>query len=235
MYRTSTPLVLSALILFACGETPQEPASEPDPKEATAEPQEATAEPKKTTAEPKEAAAEPKEAGAGSDAENNEAKTEMLDEPPEYPEELEEPKPDPNLPMGTIPDYGELGQTLIDALKEDTSSEIIETIASDLVVTGLIAMEKRKAAHPDCADYFSAIEAVAMTLKDLSVEDISSGYHADGKLPKTENSVCYHLKDLIVHPATVAAMAKTNFKDPNTREKAIGEISEVLQHYAEIK
>lgn len=229
MYRTATPLILSALILFACGETPQEPASEP---EATAENKQATTENKEVDAG---SDAENIEAGAGSDAENKEEKPDMLEERPEYPEELEEPKPDPNLPMGTVPDYGELGQTLINAIKEDTSAEIIETIASDLVVTGLITMEKRKAAHPDCADYFSAIEAVAMTLKDLSVEDISSGYHADGKLPKTENSVCYHLKDLIVHPATVAAMAKTNFKDPNTREKAIGEISEVLQHLAEIK
>ena len=156
----------------------------------------------------------------------------MLLEQPENPEELEEIKPDPNLPKSETPAYDASAKSLIDALKGDVPAEALEAMAGDLVVTGLDVLNALKPLHPDCADY-AAIGEVALTLKDLPISEIESGYHADGKLPKYE-STCYHVKDLIMHPATVAAMAKTEFKAPNTREKAIGELAEVVQHYAEV-
>ena len=62
--------------------------------------------------------------------------------------------------------------------------------------------------------------------------EIETGYHADGKLPKTPSAECYHGKDLVVHPATVVALANAGLTD---REKAKAEITEVLGHLGAVE
>jgi hypothetical protein len=71
---------------------------------------------------------------------------------------------------------------------------------------------------------------LGLSLKTLPLEAIETGYHADGKLPKTPDSSCYHGKDLVVHPATVAAMATLGIEGAEGREAALDEITEVLGH-----
>ena len=89
--------------------------------------------------------------------------------------------------------------------------------------------------HPECKAYLEAIVAVGPTLKDLPLEEIESGYHADGKLPKMPSGKCYHGKDLVVHPATVAALAKAGLATDKDRKQAKDEIAEVLGHLTAVE
>ena len=68
-----------------------------------------------------------------------------------------------------------------------------------------------------------------------SLEAIERDYHADGKLPPMKRAVCYHAKDLLVHPATMAVIAKTQKDSPKTREMISHELEEVLAHFGEVK
>ena len=230
--QNSPLFALTATLLCACGDASQTPESTAVETVAPAEDAQQDAAP--DAAEAQEEAAVAEDASQGEGSADGAPTPEMLLEQPENPEELEEIKPDPNLPKSETPAYDASAKSLIDALKGDVPAEALEAMAGDLVVTGLDVLNALKPLHPDCADYYAAIGEVALTLKDLPISEIESGYHADGKLPKNTNPTCYHVKDLIVHPATVAAMAKTGFKAPNTREKAIGELAEVVQHYAEV-
>jgi hypothetical protein len=105
--------------------------------------------------------------------------------------------------------------------------------ADELTRTGRALLPAVLARHPECSEYFAAIEAAAPTLRDLPLERIESGYHADGELPATPGGACYHGKDLVVHPATVAAMAKGGLAEH--RSDAELEIVEVLEHLSGVE
>lgn len=83
---------------------------------------------------------------------------------------------------------------------------------------------------PQCTEYFTALSNAADTMADLSLEEIESGYHADGLLPPLKDATCYHAKDLLVHPATVQAMARIGMKTEKEWIQAKHEIEEVLAH-----
>lgn len=91
------------------------------------------------------------------------------------------------------------------------------------------------AKQPVCKDYIQAAIAASETMLNISLDKIESDYHADGKLPPMKQAVCYHAKDLLVHPATVAVIARTLPDNAKTREKLHHEIEEVLEHFNEVK
>jgi len=68
-----------------------------------------------------------------------------------------------------------------------------------------------------------------------SLVDIERDYHADGKLPTVQSASCYHAKDLLVHPATMAVIAKTQQDSEATREQIEHELEEVLEHFNLVK
>jgi hypothetical protein len=71
-------------------------------------------------------------------------------------------------------------------------------------------------------------------MANLSLEAIESGYHADGLLPPLKDATCYHAKDLLVHPATVQAMARIGMTKDEQWKQAIHEIEEVLAHLSAV-
>lgn len=82
--------------------------------------------------------------------------------------------------------------------------------------------------HPHCRDYLDVALQVRTAWPALDLETIERDYHRDGVLPKIENStVCYHMKDLIVHPATVLVLLAGAQPD---LAKARSEIEEVIGH-----
>jgi len=91
------------------------------------------------------------------------------------------------------------------------------------------------AKQPICKDYIQAAIDASETMLNISLEKIESDYHADGKLPPMKQAVCYHAKDLLVHPATVAVIAGTLPDNAKTREQLHHEIEEVLEHFNEVK
>ena len=88
---------------------------------------------------------------------------------------------------------------------------------------------------PQCKEYLTALSQAADIIPTLPLAEIESGYHADGKLPTLTDATCYHAKDLLVHPATVQAMAAIGIKDADQREKAKDEVAEVISHFAQVE
>ena len=92
-----------------------------------------------------------------------------------------------------------------------------------------------KALYPQCSEYLNALDSAADTMAELPLEEIESGYHADGKLPPLPDANCYHAKDLLVHPATVQAMARIGIEGEKQWEQAEHEIEEVIEHFSQVE
>ena len=60
-------------------------------------------------------------------------------------------------------------------------------------------------------------------------------YHKDGKLPALNDTNCYNAKDLLVHPATVQAIAQLGIESDEQRQAAELEIMEVLGHFSQVE
>ena len=122
------------------------------------------------------------------------------------------------------------------------SAQIDDVDFADIAVQGSALTELATqllpefvAKQPVCKAYIEAALAAANSMLTLSLEAIERDYHADGKLPPMQQAVCYHAKDLLVHPATVVVIAKTLQDTQATRKQLRAEIEEVLAHFAEVK
>ncbi|MFD2167696.1 hypothetical protein ACFSJY_15700 [Thalassotalea euphylliae] len=91
------------------------------------------------------------------------------------------------------------------------------------------------AKQPVCTEYINAAIAATDTMLNSSLDVIEKDYHADGKLPKIKAAVCYHAKDMLVHPATMAVIAKTEAGNEKAREMIAHELEEVLEHFNQVK
>ena len=125
-------------------------------------------------------------------------------------------------------------EALLIDIDTKTDEEILAS-ADALTQVGLDLLPALEAQHPECKPYFAAIAEVGLSLKDLPLEEIELGYHLDGKLPAMPGPECYHGKDLVVHPATVAAMAKAGITTDEERNSAKDEIAEVLGHLSGVE
>ncbi|MGR6874138.1 hypothetical protein ACU6U9_17940 [Pseudomonas sp. HK3] len=112
--------------------------------------------------------------------------------------------------------------------KKDTKN--IEKQSQKLVNISKDIIKSVNKSLPQCTEYFTALSNAADTMADLTLAEIESGYHADGLLPALKDSNCYHAKDLLVHPATVQAMARIGIKTEKEWHQAKHEIEEVLAH-----
>ena len=131
--------------------------------------------------------------------------------------------------------YRRLATELTGAIESGQNADVIAARAQRLTLTGLGLLTNLRSKHPECEAYFDAIVQVAPKLGDMPLERIETGFHADGELPKSPGGACYHGKDLVVHPATVVALAKAGLKTPEDRNKAVGEITEVLNHLTAVQ
>lgn len=131
--------------------------------------------------------------------------------------------------------YRVQAEALVAAIDGGKPADEVLKLADELTNTGLSMLPAMAKQYPVCKAYLDAITAVGKTLRDLPIEEIESGYHHDGKLPKMPSAECYHGKDLVVHPATVSAMAKAGLSTDEERRSAKGEIVEVLGHLTAIE
>ena len=127
--------------------------------------------------------------------------------------------------------YKKQAEVLIGKIDSATADEV-SALSQELTKTGLSMLPTLIQLHAECTEYLGAIQSIGPTLHTLPLEEIESGYHADGKLPQVSSAECYHGKDLVVHPATVTALANAGLND---RAKAKHEIEEVLEHLGAIK
>ncbi|WP_420590877.1 hypothetical protein [Bacterioplanoides sp.] len=129
--------------------------------------------------------------------------------------------------------YQQQAKTLLTTL--ENKGKNIEAASAELVNTSLPIVDQFIVKYPECSEYLGALKKAASVIPTLPLEEIESGYHADGKLPPLKNAQCYHAKDLLVHPATVQAMAKIGIKTDEQWESAEHEIEEVIEHFSQVE
>lgn len=87
--------------------------------------------------------------------------------------------------------------------------------------------------RPECKAYLEAALRIRHLWYTLEPEVIERDYHDDQALPTEGISpACYHMKDLIVHPASAAALL---MRDEPEYEQAKREIDEVLAHVGVVR
>ena len=105
---------------------------------------------------------------------------------------------------------------------------VSEKMASSILAQGYKIMGAALKAHPECLSYFTALNVLRKQLSTIDIDTLERDFYKDGALPKNKNQACYHVKDLVVHPATVLVGLRADVamkKVDMTRE-----IVEVLGH-----
>ena len=113
---------------------------------------------------------------------------------------------------------------------ESKETKNLEENAKALVDSSKAIVIQSIKALPQCDEYLNALLKAADKIATLPLDEIETGYHADGKLPQLKDGSCYHAKDLLVHPATVQAMARIGINTDKEWKQAEHEIEEVLEH-----
>ena len=140
-----------------------------------------------------------------------------------------EAKPD------TVSQYTDLLASLQKTIQNKATPTQIEKDAKKLTTLGEMLVRQYLKKYKECDPYLTALVSAKPALSDLSLEEIEVGYHAGDKLPKMKSEKCYHVKDLLVHPATVVIMARNQLKGDNAYDKALAELIELDGHLGQVK
>lgn len=111
--------------------------------------------------------------------------------------------------------------------------DILVATGEVLMAEGMILMPEFTSRHPHCAAYLEAASAVRKTWRELDHDTIERDYHEDGALQRPDNAAaCYHVKDLVVHPATALVLLTQVEPDFDAARR---EIDEVLAHMVVVR
>lgn len=122
---------------------------------------------------------------------------------------------------------------LAEMLKTSDDLAAINDATRDLMETSVGIIEGYIALKPACAAYLNASLGVLDELETISGEAIETQYHLDGALPEGDSD-CYHVKDLLVHPATVLVIIRERGLDA-ARDQARNEILENTGHLIAVR
>ena len=134
-----------------------------------------------------------------------------------------------------LTDYKANAEQLIVLIETNGTDADIEKSSASLVAASKPIINSFIDKFPQCQEYLTALSQAADIIPTLSLAEIESGYHADGKLPKLTDANCYHAKDLLVHPATVQAMAIIGIDGAEQPAQAKAEIVEVISHLSQVE
>ena len=141
-------------------------------------------------------------------------------------------------PTATAPDTATEGDGLA-AYRRNAASvqarmaagaDVVElrTAAESLMEQGAALVPGYIERFPACRAYLEAAVRVRETWRTLDVATLERDYHHDGALPKVADTpICYHIKDLVVHPASALVLLG---QTPPDLVQARAEIDEVVQH-----
>ena len=141
----------------------------------------------------------------------------------------------PTAPLSLLTNYKSAAEALIVLIDNGGIDTDIENASAALVKSAKPILRSFIKKFPQCQEYLTALNNAADTIPSLTLAEIETGYHADGKLPAITDANCYHAKDLLVHPATVQAMAKIGINDAAQRADAKAEIIEVISHFSQVE
>lgn len=129
--------------------------------------------------------------------------------------------------------YETQARALVAALQTGAGPEAVRPQGEALIAIGIGLIDEFVARHPACRDYLRAASAVREQWPGLDHERIERDFHRDAALPSgREVKICYHLKDLIVHPATALVLVH---QSPADYRQATHEIEEVIAHLSVVR
>ncbi len=141
----------------------------------------------------------------------------------------------PTAPLSLLTNYKSAAEALIVLIDNGGLDIDIENASAALVKSAKPILRSFIKKFPQCQAYLTALNNAADTIPTLTLAEIETDYHADGKLPAITDANCYHAKDLLVHPATVQAMAIIGINDATQRADAKAEIVEVISHFSQVE
>ncbi len=137
------------------------------------------------------------------------------------------------LALQGLDNYAQQATALSQAIADQAEIGLLKTGAEALLDLAAGISPAYVARHPHCEEYLTAALQVRDIWSSLDYGSIERDYHHDGALPKPENvGVCYHMKDLIVHPATMLVLLSQPKPDYAQSKR---EIDEVIAHLAVLR
>lgn len=129
--------------------------------------------------------------------------------------------------------YREKAEALLAAMDGNAGAAALSADARELAGASVPIVNAFAERHPDCRGYLKAAISVMDRLDTIGHEAIERDYHHDGALPEAPDK-CYHVKDLLIHPATVVVlMRESDLEDARPNSKR--EIAEVLAHLGAVR
>jgi len=127
--------------------------------------------------------------------------------------------------------YIEVAEGVVSALDDGVDPASLAPTLSGLARDAEAMVAPFSTRHPACAPYLQAARGLSDRWAALSLEAIERDYHHDGALPTIsdadERTLCYQMKDLLVHPLTALRLLAEPTLD---RAQLRHEIVEVLAH-----
>ncbi|BDF95603.1 MULTISPECIES: hypothetical protein [Pseudoalteromonas] len=138
-------------------------------------------------------------------------------------------------PVSALEQYPQQASDLLNSIRAKKDAASLEAESAQLVILSLALIKEVIVKYPQCTEYLNALSTVATAIASLPLIEIENGYHSDGKLPPFDDPVCYHAKDLVVHPATVQAHARLGLDDQLAYQNAELDVIEVLAHFEQLE
>ncbi|WP_125716734.1 hypothetical protein [Pseudoalteromonas rubra] len=141
----------------------------------------------------------------------------------------------PIQPQDTLHRYRLIASDLLTNIRIQTPAEAIAQQAEDLMHEAGPVLAHFNQAYPQCGAYLDAVLGAAQTLPTLTLQQLEQDYHDAQALPTLADPVCYHPKELLVHPAKVAVMAKAGLSDDEAYLDAELELVELMAHVEQVR
>jgi hypothetical protein len=136
--------------------------------------------------------------------------------------------------LAALHDYEQRARALAADLGGESPPEALRAASAALVDISATLTPPFTVRQPQCAAYLEAALRVRELWSTLDAPTIERDYHDDGALPKVDEgaAACYHMKDLIVHPATALVLLT---QDPTDFGQARKEVEEVIAHLGAVR
>lgn len=131
--------------------------------------------------------------------------------------------------------YQHEAKKLLASIRARKASAAIVIEAQMLVANSRTLLSEFTLKYPQCREYLTALDKMADVIVTLPPQEIESGYQSGGKLPKFDDPICYHAKNLLVHPAKVQAIALLGMNDEPAYQGAEMEVVETIAHLEQVK
>lgn len=140
--------------------------------------------------------------------------------------------------MAALDRYEKEMAEIADQLREpeeggSTDDGAVERSARQLVGTSEEIIRHDLAVTGNCSDYLNASLEVVGKMETISEEAIERDYHLDRNLPEGSPE-CYHVKDLLVHPATIIVLLREAGLEER-RDDMLHEITENESHLSAVR